>query len=96
MEEANRYLMTQTHEMAQHREDAAENSLSRGDHALQVSPRAGPGSQPRSLGIQNDSFPGSQGRKSCCFPLGRAAWACWLWGLAHYSLEWAGFRGATP
>lgn len=76
MEQANRHLMTPAHGQAQRREDAAENSLSGWAVPCGFLPEQDQGANSSSLDIENDSFPGSQGRKSCCFPPG---WGCLGW-----------------
>lgn len=62
-EGADRHLMTPVH-----REEAAENNPSMADHACVFLPEQDQGPNSCSLCIQSDSFPVSQGRKSCCFP----------------------------
>lgn len=95
MEGADRHLTTPVHERAQHREGAAENYPSRVDHACMFLPEQDQGPKFCSLCIQNDSFPVSRGRKSCCFPP-RWGWPRLAGFGDRHVIVWSGLVSEMP
>lgn len=72
MEEANGHLMTPTQEAAQPRGDTAGMACLGGTMPCRLLPEQDQGANSCSLGIQNDSFPGSRAGN----PVASPGWGC--------------------